>query len=183
MGHSFLTIFEATKRTGRSLSTIRRLIHVITEDPKHPDRNSIEPTVAAVQALRKKGENFAWRIREDVLMKYFAGALGEEKKSDSPMTGDMLSIIQRELDLKNQQIEKQWEVIASLNERLREGNILMGSLQKRLSLPQAQSPVERVVDAATVSPTPKKTAHARRSKVGVGGKKPTKSWLLRWMKR
>src|SRR5206468_323201 len=54
---------------------------------------------------------------------------------------DLLSMLRRELDIKNQQITqhgeliaKQMELISGLSERLREGNILIGSLQQRLAL-------------------------------------------------
>jgi hypothetical protein len=63
---------------------------------------------------------------------------------------DVLAMLQKELDMKNQQIEKQWEVIGSLNERLREGNILMASLQKRLALPEPASMETSTVEASKV---------------------------------
>lgn len=150
MDTPFITISEATEKTGRSASTIRRLIRTITETANHPDRSAVEPDAKQVAILKKKGENFTWKIREDVLLKNFEGALKEEKKLAATPTGDILDILQKELELKNQQIEKQWEVIHALNDRLREGNILMGSLQKRLAPPAAESPVDPVVDAAAM---------------------------------
>lgn len=145
-----LTIAEASDKTGRSHSTIRRLIKTITESADHVDRAGIEPTPKAVEAFKKKGENFTWKIREDVLIKHLPSAPTAEKKSGlhsgSEMTGDILQILKHELDLKNQQIEKQWDVIQSLNDRLREGNILMGSLQQRLALPHPESPAPINVD-------------------------------------
>lgn len=161
MNSSFLTIAEACERTGRSASTIRRLIKSIADKDDHADRAAIEPTVKAVNAFKKKGENFTWRIREDVLLREFKGALKEAKKEVSEAKGDIFSILQKELELKNQQIEKQWEVIHALNDRLREGNILMGSLQKRLGPPQSEPTADSVVETsamASSSEAPAKTS-------------------------
>lgn len=150
MDTPFLSISEAAEKTGRSLSTIRRLIKSIADSDAHPDRSAIQPTPKDVAALKKKDENFAWKIREDVLLREFKGALKEAKKETAEAKSDILGILQKELELKNQQIEKQWEVIHALNDRLREGNILMGSLQKRLALPEPQE-VSPIVDASSSS--------------------------------
>lgn len=141
-----LTIAEAVEKTGRSASTIRRIIRTVTDAADHPDRAGIEPDVKAVAAFKKKGENFTWKIREDVLMKQCDTAPKEAKKANAERT-EIVHMLQKELTLKNQQIEKQLDVIQSLNERLREGNILMGSLQKHLALPEGERPKA----AATVS--------------------------------
>lgn len=164
MDTPFLTISEAAEKTGRSLSTIRRLIKSIADDDAHADRGAIQPTPKEVAAFKKKDENFAWKIREDVLLREFKGALKEAKKETAEAKGDILGILQKELDLKNQQIEKQWEVIHALNDRLREGNILMGSLQKRLALPQAEQAPEVVeASAAPSSAEPAAKASAKPS--------------------
>ena len=153
MDTPFITIAEATEKTGRSASTIRRLIRTITETASHPDRDAIEPDIKKVTALKKKGENFTWKIREDIVLKNFEGAPLAEKKSNLESKITILDILQKELGLKNQQIEKQWEVIHALNDRLREGNILMGSLQKRLGPPASESQNESIMDASTVKPS------------------------------
>ncbi len=167
METSMLTIAEAAEKTGRSGSTIRRIIHTITEASSHPDRTGIVPTVKQVEAFKKKGENFTWKIREDLLMKHTERALKEAKK---PSTGreEIVYMLQRELTLKNQQIEKQFEVIQSLNERIREGNILMGSLQQHLALPQAAAAKTPAAAAAAApsSAKPSATASAKRKHKG-----------------
>ena len=58
----FLTVKEAAKLTGKSASSIRRVIYPIIEDDHHADRQHIEPTIEDVKKLRMKGENFAWRM-------------------------------------------------------------------------------------------------------------------------
>ncbi len=148
-----LTIAQASTLIGRSPSTVRRLIHDITEKKNHPDRSGIDPNERREVAYKKKGEAFTWRIRQDVLLRNFGSALSGAKKV--PLTTqekrtDILSILEKELDLKNQQIEKQWEVIHALNDRLREGNILMGTLQKRLAPPVEASTEATMVEASTV---------------------------------
>src|SRR4029077_10296025 len=64
--------------------------------------------------------------------------------SHSPGTTDLIATLQGELAIKNQQIDQQskmlsqqMELISGLSERLREGNVLIGSLQRQLALPEA----------------------------------------------
>lgn len=171
MDTPFLTIAEATQKTGRSASTVRRLIRTITESAEHADRDAVQPDVKQVAAFKKKGENFTWLIREDVLMRNFGSAPADKKKSSSDASVGILNILQNELELKNKQIEKQWEVIHALNDRLREGNILMGSLQKRLGPPEPHSPSETVMDASATS------SSAETSKPAPQSKKKLFAWL------
>ena len=153
MDTPFLTIAEAVEKTGRSPSTIRRVIRLVADDTAAADRDGITPSPAEVEAFKKKAENFTWKIREDVLLKHLKGSPKEEKKAagSSELSADIMHILEKELDLKNQQIEKQWEVIQALNDRLREGNILMGSLQKRLgpAMEEVRQPVSVAVEATT----------------------------------
>ncbi len=147
---TLLTIAEAAEKVARSHSTIRRLIKTIADSPAHPDRSGIEPSRKVVEAFKKKGENFTWMVREDVLRRHLQSAPNTEEKQDASSSGqmkqDVFQILRKELEIKNRQIEKQWDVINSLNERLREGNILMGSLQQRLALPTGESPSPIVVE-------------------------------------
>jgi hypothetical protein len=136
METTYLTIAEAVAKTGRSASTIRRVIHAITKGDDHPDRAAVQPSPEEVEIAKQKGETFTWRIREDLLLRDAAPAAPAGMKKKLAPSGDILNVLQSELELKNRQIEKQWEVIHALNERLREGNILMGSLQKRLGPPE-----------------------------------------------
>jgi hypothetical protein len=150
MNTPYLTLAEASAKTGRSLSTVRRLIHSISKDQHHPERDAVIPSHEEAEALKKKGENFTWRIRQDIVDREFGSAPSKKEKVQSELSVDVLAMLQKELDMKNQQIEKQWEVIGSLNERLREGNILMASLQKRLALPEPASMETSTVEASKV---------------------------------
>lgn len=183
----FLTIAEAVEKTNRSPSTIRRLIRTITDAASHVDREGILPTSTEVEVLKKKGENFTWKIQEEVLFKHMKGALKEDKKSEPESKKDILQILHRELEIKNGQIEKQWEVIHSLNDRLREGNMLMGALQKRLTLPSSEGANASAVDAVPVMAA-KEAAHAPSKKASAtdaatSAKKASKKGLFAWLKR
>ncbi len=145
---TFLTVKEAAELTGKSSSSIRRVLYPIIQQDDHPDRTQIQPSVAEVLQLRLKGENFAWRMSEELLRREIPPESAAEKgsasatsKSTSNAEGELLSMLRRELDIKNQQITqqseflgKQMELLNGLSERLREGNILIASLQQRLSL-------------------------------------------------
>lgn len=189
----FVSIAEAAAKTGRSESTIRRIIKSIVRSPAHADRAAVLPTPKEVSELKKKGENFGWKIREDVLMAHIERAQKEEKKSE-PVHGkeDVLTILSRELELKNKQIEKQWEVIHSLNERLREGNILMGSLQQRLALPHPEAapsgssspssaPSTEASKEASTEPIVAAFTKASKKNLQKASKKPSRRRLLAWL--
>ena len=163
-----LTVNEAAKLTGKSPSSIRRVIYPIIHDDNHPDRQHIEPTIDDVRKLRLKGENFAWRISEDLLRREVTIETAkptDDERNDSQLrtTGDveLLAMLRRELDIKNQQITqqsemlvKQMDLISGLSDRLREGNILIGSLQKQLALPDGFHRTDSdVVDAKSSAPT------------------------------
>lgn len=180
---TFLTVKEAAKLTGKSASSIRRVIYPIIEDETHPDRSHIEPTVDDVTKLRLKGENFAWRISEELLrrevpIEQVSSTSNERIHASSRTSGDveLLAMLRRELDIKNQQItqqsemlSKQMELISGLSERLREGNILIGSLQKQLALPDGTARRDSgIVDAKSSSPS---TAAAEKTEKGSHGSK------------
>ncbi len=143
---TFLTVKEAAKLTGKSPSSIRRVIYPIIHDDGHANRSHISPSVEEAQALRMKGENFAWRISEELLQREIPVAPPSERTATSSPAmseghSELLAMLRRELDIKNHQItqqtemlSKQMELINGLSERLREGNILVGSLQQRMAL-------------------------------------------------
>jgi hypothetical protein len=176
----FLTVKEAATLTGKSASSIRRVIYPIIQGKNHPDRQHIEPTEDDATKLRLKGENFAWRISEELLRRKVPiepAKPTSDERHDSPSrtAGDaeLLAMLRRELDIKNQQItqqsemlSKQMELISGLTERLGEGNILIGSLQKQLALTDGSSREEAdIVDAKpTTPPSPEKGSDATKKK-------------------
>lgn len=96
-------------------------------------------------------------------------------------------MLRRELDIKNGQItqqseliSKQMELINGLGERLREGNILIGSLHQRLTLadgreskPAESSKAKTVSPAKPAEPTKAKTVSP--AKPGKGTIAPAKT--------
>src|SRR5207237_4685740 len=64
---AFLTVKEAATLTGKSSSSIRRVIYPSIRDDKHPDRDHIQPSPEDALQLRLKGDNFAWRLSEELL--------------------------------------------------------------------------------------------------------------------
>ena len=172
----FLTVKEAALRTGKSPSSIRRVIYPIVENDQHPDRSDILPSPEDALKLRMKGENFAWRISEELLLRAVPTEATSEKEGSAttPHEGsdagsELLAMLRRELDIKNQQItqqsemlSRQMELISGLSERLGEGNVLIGSLQRQLMLPDTStraksSVVDAETDMQTAGPSPAKS--------------------------
>ena len=169
----FLTVKEAARSTGKSPSSIRRIIYPILETENHPDRPQIQPTIEDVQQFRIKGENFAWRISEELLQREVPPESVSEKGADKSggrslhdSESELLAMLRRELDIKNQQITqqsdmlaKQMELIDGLSERLREGNILIGSLQQQLVLTDGSPRTKaKPVEAEVRKSSPEKPA-------------------------
>lgn len=187
---NFLSVKEAAQRTGKSTSSIRRVIYPIIHDDQHPDRDQIQPGVDETRELRLKGENFAWRLSEELLQRevpiHETPKSGTGRITDDALpagTGELLAMLRRELEIKNHQITqqseligKQMELISGLGERLREGNILLGSLQKQLTLPEGRARSKS--DAVEAKSTPP-SMREKGSKAGSKPVKPKKSWFDR----
>ncbi|MBI2480668.1 MAG: hypothetical protein HYV60_19195 [Planctomycetia bacterium] len=173
----FLTVKEAAKITGKSPSSIRRIIYPILENNRHADRHHIEPDVATAKSLRVKGENFAWKISEELLRREVPEGrekAAAESKASTGNGGDqsvaIIDMLRKELEIKNAQIATQNELLIGLSERLREGNILMGSLQRQLSLTDglarnkpdvvdAESPAQKPEEGSGASAMPSTKTH------------------------
>ena len=172
---NFLTMKEAATLTGKSPSSIRRIIYPIIHDDKHADRKHVRPTVEEVKQLRTKGENFPWQVSEELLRREVpvgdpSNKPHSETHGSTAATGSeaLVDMLRRELDIKNHQItqqsemlSKQMELISGLTTRLGEGNILIGSLQQQLALPDGANRAKEVVDAGTSageSPAKKKSS-------------------------
>lgn len=160
---NFLTVKEAAKLIGKSPSSVRRILYPILEDDQHHDRHHIEPDIETAKALRVKGENFAWKISEELLHREVAEggakATGEPKNSPAggnDHSGDIIDLLRKELEIKNAQIATQNDLLIGLSERLREGNILMGTLQQQFSLADGSGRNKsNVVEAEQPTASPK----------------------------
>lgn len=187
---TFLTIKEASDRTGRSVSTIRRLVRDIVTEDAHSDRNQIHPTVAEVKKLQGQEVQFAWKLSEDLLIRSFgpldtahkqvhAEAAGEGIEKVLGVLKEELQSKERQLVAKDSQIEKLGTIIGSLNDRLREGNLLMASLQQQLQLPEQS---KTTVDAEVKVKKAKEAKNKAVSKVmPVAEKAPVKAKSKSWL--
>jgi hypothetical protein len=170
---NFLTVKEAAQITGKSPSSIRRILYPILENNHHPDRHHIEPDVATAKSLRVKGENFAWKVSEELLRREVPeGGVKSKGESKTGGLGDdqsaaIIEILRGQLDIKDQQISAQNDVIKGLSERVREGNILMGSLQQQLSPPDTAKRNKSdavATDASSSNSETEKGSHAQAKK-------------------
>lgn len=158
----FHTVKEAALLTGKSSSSIRRIIYPIIAAEQHPDREHVQPSVNEVRALRLKGASFAWRISDELLRRAVPAESLAEKGNEKPAghrsheaDADLLAVLRGEIEIKNQQIaqqsamlSQQIELISGLSDRLGEGNILIATLQQQLALPEGtQRADSQVVDA------------------------------------
>jgi hypothetical protein len=125
-------------------------------------------------ALRVRGESFALRVSEELLRRAVppetrlgrpAGVAGG-KPADAP--AELILMLRRELDIKNQQITQQGELLArhielvnGLSERLREGNILVASLQQRLALTGGRAEAREDAGPKPVESAPRKASAAK----------------------
>jgi hypothetical protein len=175
----FLTVKEAAQRTGKSPSSIRRAIYPIIQDDKHVDRALIQPSPKEALDLRVKGESFPWRISEELISREFPPEAAHTSSSSPRAAGagegsELLQMLRRELEIKNQQITQQGDLIArqvdlisGLSERLREGNVLIGTLQRQLSPGEPPHSKSAAVDATTktdATPAPSKAAKPKKKK-------------------
>jgi len=190
---NFLTVKAAALLVGKSPSSIRRIIHPIIKDDAHADRTHVKPSVEEVMQLRVKGETFGWQLSEELLRREVPLDGDPEKGSrDSyrPSSGDehseLIAMLRRELDIKNQQINqqndllsKQVELVSGLSERVHESNLLIGSLQQRLTIADGRSDKpETIVDAQQVA-TSKTTKPEKGSAASTKAPKPKPGFFSR----
>ena len=178
-----LTIREAANQTGHSTHKIRRLIRAIADKPKHADRSHVEPSAADVQRLNTEGVQFTWRISEEIVRRQLgdapvAAAKGKPESGAGESAGT-LSLLERAIAAHEkaaaqlfEQLKVKDDQISALNERLRESNLLMASLQKQL--PEAGKNPVGVLDAATLA-----GSKAKGKGTPPAGKKKHRSWLRR----
>ena len=151
---NYCSVSQARKLTGKSESTIKRMVREIVSSSDHPDRGSIKPNHEQVARLRASGERYTWSIAKELLLRRFPPpssdkTVAETKSGQSPSTGQLVDILREQLSQKDaqirtleQQLDRKDEHFAILSERQRESNILMKALQERLSIeapkPQAK---------------------------------------------
>lgn len=162
-----LTVREACKFSGKSESTIKRLIREIMTQPDHADRGMLLPPPEEVERRRKAGDPFIWKINQDLLRRRFPGDASEKGSGGSDSTSPMpsggsadsaaiIQVLREQLQSKDGQIrtletqlDRKDDQIKNLNERMHESNVLMRELQARLAIaaPAARPSNDTVVEA------------------------------------
>lgn len=187
---TLVTIREAAETTGHSTHKIRRLIKSIITDSTSPDRLLIEPIPTDVERLTAEGVQFTWRIDEQLVRRRLGNApivTSGRTEEGIGESADMLAVVDRvlrakeeaeaklfeQLKIKDAQIAGQQQTITALNERLRESNVLMASLQRQL-------PEGKVSEASTLNGDVEKSATAGRKKSEKI--KPPPKRRRRWLK-
>jgi len=194
MPDEFLTIKEASAETGKAEITIRRLVQRIVKGSDTAQRTFIKPTPEELEQLHD-GPPPAWRIDRQFLREHFATPKHESGQPDATLHAShedqVVSILraqtesmERQLIVKDDQIKSLTMLVDSLgnqlNERLREGNVLMKGLQERMALP-APGP------SFNTESQPTKQSSKVGSSMSAGEKKPKKSSVQkpkqRWLNR
>lgn len=149
MDEHLLSVKEARKLTGKSESTIKRLIREITGDPDHPDRSLVLPSRDEVEKRRAAGDTYTWRIDTKLLLSRYPQESDSEQGSENVekatttagSNGGIIDLLREQLQSKDQQLrtletqlDRKDDQIAKLNDRMRESNVLMQELQKRLAI-------------------------------------------------
>jgi hypothetical protein len=181
-----LTVSEARALTGKSESTLKRMLREITAIPNHPDRAFVHPSPEEVERRKAAKEPYAWKIERSLLLRRFpaenspeegTGGVGSPEVASAPPEL-MLQILREQLSSKDQQLrtletqlDRKDEQIASLSERMRESNVLMRELQQRLAIappkPAGEATVEvpsKVPDARPAPPPTIPKMPAQKSK-------------------
>ena len=150
-----LTVKEATEFTGKSESTIKRLIREITADSDHPERSQVTPSHNELEKRKAAGEPYVWKIDKSLLEKRYPQEGTHAKESETLQSQDggvtdgdrIITVLEKTVAvLKDELIEKNKQ-IAEFQERQREQNLLIKNFQEQLSLaaPKARAAEEPVV--------------------------------------
>ena len=173
-----LSVSDARKLTGKSESTIKRMIREITVDENHEDRGLIEPSHEELERRKAEKEPYVWKIAKSLLEKrYPVHDSGQEPGHDGihgvgdstindMVQSQLIELLQTQLAGKDDQLktlevqlDRKDEQISNLNERMKESNVLMQTLQKRLELLPAKDETN-FIQVNTTSPiTDAKTAN------------------------
>ena len=144
---TFLTINEAADLSGKAEITIRRLIRTIVKDAAADQRCMVQPGPKELAKLKKTKKPFAWRIAEELIREKY---MREKAKKTNAADAAVIETLRNQLKVKDKQIDSLTDIVQELTERVREGNILMGSLQQHLALPDPSAACSKSVKAEAV---------------------------------
>ena len=153
----FLTVKEATAFTGKSTSTIKRLIREVITDPNHHDREQVLPPHEEVEERRLAGEPYSWKISEELLLsRYPQEADSNETKDSASQSGGVIeqdrlvSVLEKSISVLESELVAKNSQIAQFQERQREQNLLLKQLQEQLAI-SAPKATESKVETDVVS--------------------------------
>lgn len=148
-----LSVSEARKLTGKSESTIKRMIREITDGENHEDRGLIGPSHEELERRKADKEPYVWKIARSLLEKRYpvhdtdqdAGHAGSHGVGDSAINdmvqSQLIELLQTQIKTLETQLDRKDEQIANASKRTEEIHVLMQTLQKRLELPLAKDEV------------------------------------------
>ncbi|MBM3230887.1 hypothetical protein FJZ28_01010 [Candidatus Peregrinibacteria bacterium] len=138
---TFLSIKEAAERYSKAEITIRRFVRNAVRQEKGTDRQGIHPLPAEAAKLKKGKKPFSYTISSGLLEKHFADTQTKKSATKQTASDPYLSLLEstkntleRQLQVKDDQIKLLSQAIDDLSQRQRETNILMKGLQEQLLL-------------------------------------------------
>ena len=161
MTAEFLNLKDAEAFTGKSRSTLRRFVEAITRTEKHPDRNLIEPSVDEVKKLHAANNPFAWRIKRELLEREFRkqGSSTEKPIGTYPDSDRLVAVLEKSISMLETELKEKNVQIAQFQERQREFNVLLRSVNEQLALaaaPKAAPAQDSTIEVVQAKETPAK---------------------------
>lgn len=138
-----LSVSEARQLTGKSESTIKRMIREIAADESHEDRGLIEPSHEELERRKAEKEPYVWKVAKSLLEKRFpvheldqnsvhGGGHGRGESVTGLDSSYVTLLEQTNADLRSQN-ERQLELISELTNNQKQSNVLVKSLTDILS--------------------------------------------------
>lgn len=179
---NFLTIKEAMAATGKSRGAIRSIIEPIRDSNAHPDKEHLRTT--------QIGAAVAWQLSEELLFRHYPkkqpkrSPEGEGTARD-PDTTTLLTMLQNQLNVKDQQLAKKDDQIKDLTEankqlgeRLHESQALQLGMQRRIGMGperQGSEATDGEIDASPPASTSAKAEEAKQKAI----RRTRKHWWQR----
>jgi len=176
------TIKEAAAVTGKSQSTIKRLIAPIREDESSADRHHLLPSPEQYAEFKKSGQPFNWQISDSFLRQRFPTVESNDTKqaAESPIMQDQMKgiasdklfeALTKTIDILENQLNEKDRQIKEKDELVNKFGAMAQELQKKLLAAPVTTPTppsqpadpEQGIDAEVVSPPPSRPKNKSRS--------------------
>ena len=161
----FYSINEAAAFSGKSQSTIKRLINPIRNDEDHPDREFLVPSPDEYARLKREGQPYNWRIAESFLLRKFpkADVQGESDRSPTASNNGVdrelyealsktISILENQLSEKDSQIREKDHQLREKDELINKFGGMTRELQSQLLLGAGQTRSRNESDVGQTEP-------------------------------